>query len=511
MLPPERRLVGIRDLIDERAYFVIHAPRQTGKTTSFAALAQSLTAEGGYAAALASVKVGETAGSDVERGVNAVMSSVALEAEGQLPEALRPPPPQAVAAVAAERRLGTYLARWCERCPLPVVLFLDEIDALVDDTLLSVLSQLHAGYRDRPERFPHALALIGLRDVRDYKIRRRRGGDHAGTSSPFNIKAESFRIRDFTADEVAELYAQHTEETGQEFTGEAVALAFELTRGQPWLVNNLARQAVRHEVPDVTRPIDVAAVEAAREALIRRRDTHLDSLVDRLREARVRRVIAPILTGALPDEVFDDDVPFTKDLGLVATGPAGLEVVNPIYREIVPRALTALTEEFLPVQRAPYIADDGSLRWPALLDGFIDFWREHAEHFLVRQPYSEAAAQLIFMAYLHRIVNGAAPAGTATIDREYAAGSGRIDLVVRWPLGDGRWQRFAVELKVWHEGKDDPKQAGLDQLADYLDRLGLDAGTLVLFDRRSKAVPLPQRIARETVSHRKHTLLVLRL
>lgn len=197
----------------------------------------------------------------------------------------------------------------------------------------------------------------------------------------------------------------------------------------------------------------------------------------------------------MSDEVLDDDVQFVKDLGLVTRGPAGLEIANPIYREIIPRALTAVTEEFLPVVRDPYIAADGRLRFSALLDGFAAFWRQHAEHFLHRQPYSEAAAQLIFMAYLQRVVNGGSPAGVASIDREYAVGSGRIDLCVRWPLASGEVERFAIELKVWRDREADPLEEGRQQLAAYLERLDLHQGTLMLFDRRSNAPPLPGRVA----------------
>jgi len=46
--------------------------------------------------------------------------------------------------------------------------------------------------------------------------------------------------QNFTAEEVTTLYQQHTTETGQPFTPEADALAFDLTQGQPWLVNALA-------------------------------------------------------------------------------------------------------------------------------------------------------------------------------------------------------------------------------------------------------------------------------
>ncbi len=517
MLPYEERLGKLRALIDKKAYFVVHAPRQSGKTTTTQLFAEALTAEGRFAAVLASCKIGSTAGADVERGIPAVIRAVKLAAGIQLPDELHPPAPEDVTSVEAGARFQEYLIRWCERCPRPVVLFLDEIDALVDDTLLAILDQLHSGYPSRPEHFPHALALIGLRDVRDYRIVRRDGLRRVGSSSPFNIKTASLRLKNFTAEETAELYEQHTAETGQPFSDEAKALAAELAGGQPWLVNCLAALLVEDLVHDRRMTIEARHVEIAREILIRRRDTHLDSLIDRLRETRVRKVIAPILTGSHPEkDVFDDDLQFVEDLGLIAPGRGGLEIANPIYREIIPRALTAATERFLPVRRGTYIAEDGGLLWNGLLDGFTAFWKGNAEWMLERQPYSEAAAQLVFMSWLHRVVNGGAeiearPGGVAAIDREYAVGSGRIDILVRWPLPEGGVERFAAELKVRRDKDGDPLEDGQEQLGEYLDRLGLDTGTLVLFDQRTDAPPIEERCSRTEKDHGGRRITVLRL
>jgi hypothetical protein len=505
MLPPERRLPEVRRLIDREFYFVIHAPRQSGKTTCFEALARELTLQGQYTALHVTCEKGQTAGRDVDRGVQAVLRDIELEA-AELPSELRPEPLDSFETIEAESRLDAYLSAWCQRSPRPVVLFLDEIDALLDEALLSVLRQLRAGYSGRPGRFPQSVALIGLRDVRDYRIRARPEADSLGTSSPFNIKVESLTLRNFTSDEVAELYGQHTEETGQDLTPEAKARAWELTRGQPWLVNALARQAVETIAPDPVKPIDIPQIERAKEILIERRDTHLDSLVDRLREDRVRRVIEPILAGELlsPD-LLDDDIRFVKDLGLISSGPTGLEIANPIYREVIPRALAWVTQDTLPVPRAPFIAPDGSLRFEKILDDFRDFWCRHADFYLTRQPYSEAAAQLVFMAYLQRIVNGG-----GLIEREYAVGSGRIDLCVRWPRS-GEADVYALELKVWRDGRPDPLQEGLDQLAQYLDRLGLSRGTLVLFDGRTQAPSVPERCSRTEAAHGARRITVVRL
>lgn len=504
MLAPELRLPGVRRLIDQKQYFVIHAPRQSGKTTYLRSLAPSLTAEGRYAALAVSCEVGQAAAGDVERGVAALLDAIRQAAANHLVEELRPPAVDS--AVPAETRLLDLLSRWAKQCPLPVVLFLDEIDALLGGVLIAVLRQLRSGYPERPENFPQSVALVGLRDVRDYRLQVRPDPQSFGTSSPFNIKVESLILPNFTAGEVTGLYGQHTAETGQVFTPEAEALAFSLTGGHPWLVNALARQAVETLVTDRAVPITAAVVEAAKEALIQRRDTHLDSLIDWLRDARVRRVLEPILTGGiLSPEVMDDDIQFVVDLGLVKVEAGNLAISNPIYREVIPRALTSVLEKSLSVSRAAFLGADGRLRFDALLEEFRDFWCQNAEAFLSQAPYSEAAAQLVFMAYLQKVVNGG-----GLIDREYAVGSGRIDLCVRW-LFAGGIERWAVELKVWRDRRPDPLAEGLNQLSGYLERLRLDHGTLVLFDARSEAPPLPARCRIEESEHEGRRITVLRL
>ena len=513
MLPAEPRVAGLRRLIDEKLCFVVHAPRQVGKSTSVRALAESLTAEGTYAALHTSCEAGQLVNPDLDASMGAILDILIQRADYFLPPELRPPPVDR--SMAPGSRLHDLLKRWSESCPRPVVLFLDEIDALYDDALISILRQLRSGYDLRPESFAQSVALVGLRDVRDYRLIARGEDATLGTASPFNVKSDSLRLPYFTAGDVASLYRQHAEETGQVFLPRTQAMAFELTRGQPWLVNALARQLIETVVPDRRTAITPEHLRLAKEILIRRRDTHIDSLLDRLRENRVRRILEPILAGESPDpEVFDDDYQFVEALGLVALGENGLEIANPIYNEIIPRALTAVAERFVPMRRAAYVREDGSLDWPALLDGFTAFWKRNAEWMLRQQPYSEAAAQLVFMAFLHRLVNGPEldiGGRVATVDREFAVGSGRVDLLVRWPLAGQETQHFAVEMKVRRDKDGDPLDTGLEQLSQYLDRLELDRGTLILFDLRGDAPPMAQRCSRETREHAGSAITVLRL
>jgi hypothetical protein len=332
VVPAEARLPEARALIDEGSYFVLHAPRQTGKTTTLRALARALTAEGKFAALHFSCEAAEPAGDDYGGAERIVLKAIRRWGETELPPDLRPPAP---------------------------------------------------------------------------------------------------------------ITADHMDE--------------------------------------------------AKERLILARATHLDSLVARLMEPRVRRVMEPAVAGTLAGgDTYDDDVQYVRDLGLIAAG-SPTRVANPIYREVIVRVLASGVEQRLPLEPQRFVLADGRLDLRLLLEEFASFWREHGDVLQAGIGYHEVAPQLVLMAFLQRIANGG-----GYIDREYGVGRGRIDLCVRWPYrtpgGGGRaWQREALELKVWAPGKKDPLAKGLEQLDGYLDRLGLDTGVLVLFDRRAEAAPLDER------------------
>ncbi len=480
-LPVMARLPEVGRLIERGLYFVVHAPRQVGKTTALLGLAEELTAGGAYVATLVSMEVGAALPHDLGAAELAILRAWRAETAARLPTELQPPPwPDAPPG----SRITVALSAWAHAAPRPLVVFLDEIDALRDESLISVLRQIRSGYADRPTHFPHALALIGLRDVRDYKVASG-GSERLGTASPFNIKAESLTLRNFTRDEVAALYAQHTAETGQAFLPDAVDRAFVLTQGQPWLVNALAAQLTDVLVPDRGQPITPASVDEAKEILIRRQDTHLDSLSERLREPRVRAIIEPMLAGEALGDVPEDDIRFVQDLGLARLSAAGgLEVANPIYREVIVRALAGTARASLPQIPATWLTPEGRLDKDRLLASFLDFWRHHGEPLLRTAPYHEVAPHLVLMAFLHRVVNG------GTIEREYAIGSGRMDLCLKYA-----GETLAIEIKVWRPGQADPLARGLVQLDGYLAGLGLDTGWLVIFDRRPGVAPVAERLA----------------
>jgi len=121
-----------------------------------------------------------------------------------------------------------------------LVLFIDEVDSLVGDTLISLLRQLRSGYDRRPSSFPQSIILCGLRDILDYRIHSDNEKTIITGGSAFNIKAESLRLGNFIQTEVDRLLEAHTKETGQKFDTRAKELIWNYTQGQPWLVNALA-------------------------------------------------------------------------------------------------------------------------------------------------------------------------------------------------------------------------------------------------------------------------------
>ena len=496
-IPPLERfdLEEVLALVRMKKYFVLHAPRQTGKTSALLALCDRLNGQG-YGCVYTTVENAGTARDDVERVMRTVLSGLGSDARSALgDDFLATEWTRILAEFGPDSAFREALKRWAEASPKPLVLLIDEIDTLQGDPLLSTLQQLRGGYPMRPGAFPQCVVLCGLRDVRDYRIR--------STSSPFNIVAKSLRLGDFTQEETLTLLDQHTGETGQAFTDDAREAIWTQTLGQPWLVNALAYETCfeRKAGRDRTRAVTADDVAEAREQLIVRRVTHLDQLADKLREDRVRRVVEPMLSGADEHAFSNRDVEYVRDLGLIARDKP-VRIANPIYAEVLPRELGWILQETLDLNTTWYVDADDSLNLDRLMEAFQDFFRRHSEHWKNRFMYEEAWPQILLQAYLHRVVNGG-----GRIEREYGLGRGRVDLLITWPQslppeesGGVRVREYVVECKVVRvgDGLESTVRDGVEQTAGYMARCAAEAGHLVVIDRREG------RSWEEKVFHRRH-------
>jgi hypothetical protein len=295
----------------------------------------------------------------------------------------------------------------------------------------------------------------------------------------------------FSREEVRGLLNQHTQDTGQVFSPEVFEKLYEYSGGQPWLTNALANEIVYKMLQnDYSKPIAPEMVETAKERLIEQRQTHLDSLADKIDEPRVRPIVMSIITGEAPAfDGFDDALRYCRDLGII-TASSPIRFANPVYREIITRILNSSLQQGIDsdlAQTTWYLHPDGSLDMDKLLAAFTQFYRRHSESWLERFQYKEAGHQLLLMAFLQRIVNGG-----GRIEREMAVGNGRTDLAVFW-----KNQVLPIEIKMHHDKWSESD--GLRQLSRYMDKLGQKQGYLVLFEKKSsEELPWEQRIRRET-------------
>ena len=474
-------------LIRQQRYFVMHAPRQTGKTSCMLALRDYLNKEDDYIAVYANVEGGQASRNDAQSVVKSTVDTLAEQFRSVVGNDVSLQIRDEVQQVGKDSMLSTYLRRLSESLPKPIVLIIDEIDALVGDSLVAILRQIRSGYADRPKAFPQTIILCGVRDVRDYRIVLSNQDIITGGSA-FNIKTESLRLGNFSKEEIQELYMQHTQETGQVFDEACFPMVWDATEGQPWLVNALGREVTykMRENRDRSVRIIPEMIDKAVENLIYRRDTHIDILIDKLEEPRVRRVIEPMLANS--EEADDgliptDDIQYVEDMGLIKRERGKpRRIANGIYREIIPRELTWSTQDTLSQQPKWYQNPDNSINMEKLLLDFQQFFRQNADAWIGRFDYAEAGPQLLLQAFLQRIVNGG-----GYIDREYGLGRKRTDLLIRKPLTDhygGPVQRVVLELKIKRGDLDKVIDDGLEQTVGYMDLVGsVDEGHLIIFDR----------------------------
>ena len=479
MLPATERLPEVLGLIRRKLYFVIHAPRQSGKTTALKQLVKDINGSGERVALYCSLETLQNV-SDVASAMHTLETVVCKAVRAS----------SAFAAIADEIRayaasddvqgdpatgLMSLLSVIAAKCGKPFVLFFDEADCLSYDPLIAFLRQLRNGYINREETpFPASVALVGLRNIKDYKMRIRPDGESVGQSSPFNVITEVLPMRLFSDAEMRALYAQHTAETGQIFEEGAFVEAYRLSGGQPYLVNALARwcvEKIHHD--DHSQPVTAADMAEAKEKIIREQGTHLDSMMEKLEEPRVRRVVEPVMLGGDVDfDVLRDDISYCIDLGLLVNDRGSLKPANPIYSETIGRFLTRGSQQKVLLKRPenPWVKD-GKLDMNGLMAAFQQFWRENADANAVPFQYREAYPHLVLQAFLQRVINGG-----GQIVREMALGSGRLDLGV--VLHD---RTYAVEVKTVAYYEKSP-EAAHEQMTRYMDRLGVNEGWLVVAD-----------------------------
>jgi len=482
MLPPEDRLVGaqLHRYIRDKLYWVLHAPRQTGKTTFLRSWMRQINSSNDavvacYTSMEACQGIPERA--QAMKTMHYAICESARASGLPIPELPVDNP---------ELLLYQTIQKWSSLiAPKQLVVLFDEVDVLEGEALISFLRQLRSGFAERGVgKFPVSVALVGMRDLKDY-ITITKGGVAPNPGSPFNIKEDSAVLSNFTQTDIEKLFAQRTEETGQAINKDALEYVFEQSGGQPWIVNSLFKRATMRILPeDDYSTITLDNIKEAREQMILARETHLDSLAIRIQEPGIRKVMESLITGTPdPDLTASESFRICLDLGLVKKERNTPMVANPIYKEVLARQLTYSTQDAIPEPEWQWEKPDGSLDMDALLKEFQVFWRENSEIWEQKSDYTEAFPHLLLMAFLQRVLNGG-----GHIEREYAAGRGRMDLFIEYNKNF-----YVIEIKLISDKQspDTIRTKGLEQIAKYRDIKAPDCPAyLVIFDRRDTAKSL---------------------
>jgi len=482
MLDPLRGLCKeLMDLIDSKQYFVIHAARQSGKTTLLKGLTRKINTEGKYYALYCSLEKiqGITEAKESMPQIIDVLKMAFYSSNIPKGELFA----KESSNIGFASLLQFELSKVSKILDKPLVILFDESDCLSNGTLISFLRQLRNGYIDRPDvPFVHSLALVGMRNIRDYKARIRQESETLGSASPFNIVKESLNLMNFTKEDVTKLYAQHTQETGQVFEPQATDCIYEQTQGQPWLVNAVACECVEKICKkDYAILITSEMAKNAINNIVLARGTHFDSLMERLKEERVRKVIQPLILGEeFAIDKLSDDYLYTRDLGIIRDSGDQTEPANPIYAELIVRTLNWNVQDTLKTKYKdydiPHYLKDGKINVNALLKDFQVFWRENSEIWIQRYKenlyqYDEAAPHLVIQAFLQRVINGG-----GHISREMALGKKRADICIEW-----EGQKYPIEIKILRNSNSIAD--GLAQTLEYINMCGAGEGWLVVFDR----------------------------
>ncbi|MDR1039080.1 MAG: ATP-binding protein [Deltaproteobacteria bacterium] len=554
MIPALVRNPDIMPLIDEKRFFVIHSPRQSGKTTLLNALCEEINGGGKYYALKVSVSAVEAA--ETKHEAFDIIS-------GAIQDAVKISSLPAMESLAVDfplfpemdigRRKKNILQYMCARLDKDLVVFFDEADVIPETSMIAFLRQIREGYLSRKEdkaKFPRSLAFVGLLDLRDYRLTDRPNGQPRRPGSPFNVKRASLSIPNFSENDIRSLYSQHTDACGQKFDESAIERAWYWTDGQPWLVNALASDIVKIQLRNQFSEIVTGThVDTAANKLIFSREHHFDSLLERLKDHKVRRVMSAVIAGSqltssmIVDDpvntIFDDDIQLCVDVGLLKydpDGPAGYLPANRIYNEIFLRTLVSRMNLNIPEKFVSKWYRENAIDMNGLMKAFQRFWMKNAElltdkakidvefgdsisrylereglafaemgsenKFIVNLKRSlvrivdESSCVLVLYAFLQRVLNG----GTATVNRHYPLGRKAVDLFVEY-----EGHAYPIEVKI--KGHMTSAKS-IRQLQGYIDRCRASEGWLVVFDRGTKK-PIKDKISSNTVKSGKDTVYVV--
>jgi hypothetical protein len=381
----------------------------------------------------------------------------------------------------------------------PLILLIDEFDSLPPPVIDHLVGRFRAMYLARGGFFLHGLALVGVRAVL---------GVESPRGSPFNVQ-RSLHVPNLTREEVAELFAQYREESGQAVEPEVAGLVFDVTRGQPGLVSWFGELCTEKYNPGRAEPITPATFERvfARACQVEWNNTILN-LIKKARGAYREQVVSLFTDPNVPFSFRVDWCNYLYMNGVIDCAPtpddqAGASLVCRFSSPFVQTSLyAALTGDMfggkgpiLAIEVGDTLSDvltPEGLCLPPLLARYrgylkrlkargLDPWKGQPRR--ADLHLTEAVGHFHLYAWLLNAVGR-----RCVISPEFPTGNGKVDLVLR--TGDGHVGLIEVKsfVDMYELGE------GHAQAAGYAKKLGVSTVTLAVF------VPMEDEAVPEAVS-----------
>lgn len=482
MADVSEKLEQTRRMVEAGEYFIINRPRQYGKTTMLYRLAEVLRHSGAYIVFNMSFEgIGDAIFEDEVRFAPGFVELLAKYAQVYAPE-MEDWLIETAPKTNNLKALSNVITKMVGKTDKKVVLLIDEVDKSSNNQLfVSFLGMLRNKYLER-KTFPtfHSVVLAGVHDVKSLKLKIRPESEQK-YNSPWNIAA------DFTVDmnlhphEIKPMLDEYAADKGVKMdTGHIAERLFYYTSGYPFLVSRLCKMLDEDIMPrkgtmEWTDEDLIAAVQR----LISESNTNFDSLTKNLEhnEALYQLVYSIAVEGIDYPYSLHDPVTNLGILYGIFVNRDGLAIHNRIYQEVI---VNYMTMRMLRLQKAEgnvfetgYRNPDNSLNMEAVLLKFQSFMRE--QYSRKDRDFLERNGRLVFLAFLKPIINGAG----YDFKEPQISDERRLDVIITYYQ-----HKYLAELKIWRG--EALHEKGLLQLADYLDRLGLTEGHLVIFDHAKR-------------------------
>ncbi len=480
------KLAQVLALVEEGEYFAISRPRQYGKTTMLYSIDHALRQREGFLVLNISFegigdKVFEDEAVFTPAFVRQLVKYMRLSSK-ELSEWLIEAAPQTDNL----EKLSYLVSDLVSKAEKKVVLLIDEVDKSSNNQLfISFLAMLRNKFLER-EFFPtfHSVALAGVHDVKTLKAKLR-ADEEAKQNSPWNIAAEFKVTMSLLPHEIVPMLEDYARERG--VTLDAPALAERLyyyTSGYPFLVSALCKIVDEEMLPErADKNWHLGDIDEAARRLIHsiRSNTNFDSLIKNLENhPKLYELVYSILLEGktIPYNIHHPETGLGVLFGILRNGD-GLNIHNRIYAEVIynymsVKALTELESAEGYTLQARYLLPGNALDMAKVLQSFQQYMRQ--EHSAKDRQFLERHGRLVFLAFLKPILNSKGH----TFKEPQISEERRLDVAVTF-----QQHKYIVELKIWRGPK--AHEEGLKQLADYLDRQGLEEGYLVIFDPRRPA------------------------